>query len=134
MHQEREFPTAKLRLSSRRMTHNRGHLWVYAGHIEKIEGTPAAGDVVDVVTPDGKFVARGLYSPESKIRVRLLTFDEESISEQFWRERVMRAIRLRERIVAHSTAYRLIYGEADLLPGLIVDRYSDVAVMQTLYY
>jgi 23S rRNA (cytosine1962-C5)-methyltransferase len=129
-----EVPTATIRLCRTRMEQDSGHLWVYAGHIDEVKGEPTAGDVVEIVTPNGKFFARGLYNPESKIRVRLLTFEEEPITEQFWRGRVAQAIRLRQRIVLGTNAYRLLYGEADRLPGLIVDRYDDVLVMQTLSY
>jgi 23S rRNA (cytosine1962-C5)-methyltransferase len=111
-----------------------GHLWLYAGHVAKIEGQPVAGDVVDVVTPAGRFYGRGFYNPESKIRVRFLTFDDIPIDEQFWLERIRQAVRLRQRIVTNSTAYRLIHGEGDRLPGLIVDRYDQALVMQTLAF
>lgn len=127
-------PTATIRLSRTRIEQDFGHLWVYAGHIDEVRGEPATGDVVDIMAPNGKFVARGLYNPHSKIRVRLLTFDAEPITEQFWRGRVAQAIRLRQRIVSDTNAYRLLYGEADQLPGLIVDHYNDVLVMQTLSY
>lgn len=109
-----------------------GHLWIYAGFIHAVRGQPVSGDLVDVVMPNGRFYARGLYNPDSKIRVRILTFHEEPITPAFWRERIAQAVRLRTRIAPETTAYRLIYGEADRLPGLIVDRYDDVLVMQTL--
>jgi 23S rRNA (cytosine1962-C5)-methyltransferase len=109
-----------------------GHLWIYAGFIHAVRGEPVTGDLVDVVMPSGRFYARGLYNPNSKIRVRILTFHEEPITPAFWRERIAQAVRLRTRIAPDTTAYRLIYGEADRLPGLIVDRYDDVLVMQTL--
>jgi len=109
-----------------------GHLWIYAGFIHAVRGQPVSGDLVDVVMPNGRFYARGLYNPDSKIRVRILTFHEEPITPAFWRERIAQAVRLRTRIAPDTTAYRLIYGEADRLPGLIVDRYDDVLVMQTL--
>jgi 23S rRNA (cytosine1962-C5)-methyltransferase len=109
-----------------------GHLWIYAGFIHAVRGEPVTGDLVDVVMPSGRFYARGLYNPDSKIRVRILTFHEEPITPAFWRERIAQAVRLRTRIAPDTTAYRLIYGEADRLPGLIVDRYDDVLVMQTL--
>jgi 23S rRNA (cytosine1962-C5)-methyltransferase len=111
-----------------------GHLWLYAGHVAKIEGQPVAGDVVDVVTPAGRFYGRGFYNPESKIRVRFLTFEDIPIDERFWLERMRQAVRLRQRIVTNSTAYRLIHGEGDRLPGLIVDRYDQALVMQTLAF
>src|SRR5262245_5062714 len=129
-----EAPTATIRLSRTRMEQDSRHPWVYAGHIDEVKGEPAGGDVVDVVAPNGRFLARGLYNQQSKIRVRLLTFEQEPISEPFWRGRVVQAFRLRQRIVSDTNAYRLLYGEADLLPGLIVDRYDDVLVMQTLSY
>ena len=109
-----------------------GHLWIYAGFIHAVRGQPASGDLVDVVMPNGRFYARGLYNPDSKIRVRVLTFQDEPINPAFWKARIAQAVRLRARIVSETTAYRLIYGEADLLPGLIVDRYDNVLVMQTL--
>jgi 23S rRNA (cytosine1962-C5)-methyltransferase len=109
-----------------------GHLWIYAGFIHAVRGQPVTGDLVDVVMPNGRFYARGLYNPDSKIRVRILTFHEEPVTPAFWRERIAQAVRLRTRIAPETTAYRLIYGEADRLPGLIVDRYDDVLVMQTL--
>lgn len=129
-----EVPTATIRVSRTRMEQDSRHLWVYAGHIDEVKGEPAGGDVVDVVAPNGRFLARGLYNQRSKIRVRLLTFEKEPISEPFWRDKVAQAVRLRERIVLNTNAYRLLYGEADLLPGLIVDRYDEVLVMQTLSY
>jgi 23S rRNA (cytosine1962-C5)-methyltransferase len=88
--------------------------------------------VIDVLTSDGRFYGRGFYSPASKIRVRLLTFRDEPIDETFWLGRIQQAIRLRDRVVTQSNAYRLIYGEGDRLPGLIVDRYDQLLVMQTL--
>ena len=122
----------RVRLSRTRAVAELGHLWIYAGHVEEVSGGLVSGDVVDVIAPNGRFYARGLYNPASKIRVRILTFDDEPITEQFWRERLAQAVRLRQRVVAGTNAYRLIYGEADRLPGLIVDRYDDVLVMQTL--
>ncbi len=121
-----------VRLSRRGPIEVQRHPWIYAGHIDDIRGEPGSGDVVDVMASDGRFYARGLYNPVSKIRVRILTFDDEPITEQFWRGRLAQAIRLRCKIVTGTTAYRLIYGEADQLPGLIVDRYDDLLVMQTL--
>jgi 23S rRNA (cytosine1962-C5)-methyltransferase len=97
-----------------------------------VSGNPVAGDLVDIVMPNGQFYARGLYNPASKIRIRILTFNEEPISESFWRGRIAQAVRLRKRVVSETNAYRMIYGEADRLPGLIVDRYGDMLVMQTL--
>ncbi len=125
-------PRGRVRLSRTRGVEELGHLWIYAGYVEEVSGELVSGDVVDVMAPNGRFYARGLYNPASKIRVRILTFDDEPITEQFWRGRLAQAVRLRQRVVADTNAYRLIYGEADRLPGLVVDRYDDVLVMQTL--
>ena len=125
-------PRGRVRLSRTRAVEAWGHLWIYAGYVEEVSGELVSGDVVDVMAPNGRFYARGFYNPASKIRVRILTFDDEPITEQFWRKRLAQAVRLRQRVVADTNAYRLIYGEADQLPGLVVDRYDDVLVMQTL--
>ncbi len=111
-----------------------GHLWVYAGEIEEVKGNPAPGDLVDVVACSGRFCGRGLFNPHSKIRVRLLTFKEEPVDERFWARRLKSAAALRQRVVGDTDAYRLVHGEGDLLPGLIVDRYGDLLVMQTLSF
>ena len=127
-----DMPAGRVTLARAKEIAGSGHLWVYAGFVHAVNGNPVAGDMVDVVMPNGRFYARGLYNPASKIRIRILTFVDEPITESFWRGRIAQAVRLRERIVTNANAYRLIYGEADRLPGLIVDRYDDVLVMQTL--
>lgn len=128
-------PTAKVRLTPERETPRyHGHLWVFDGHIAEVLGTPAAGDLVDVYTHQKRFFGRGLYNPHSKIRVRLLTFQEEPIDDAFFTGRLRAAGALRQVVTSHTNAYRLIHGESDLLPGLVVDRFADVAVMQVLSY
>jgi len=129
---DREAPAAVVTLARAKEIAGSGHLWIYAGFIHAVRGEPVSGDLVDVVLPNGRFYARGLYNPESKIRIRVLTFAEEAITPAFWRARVAQAVRLRAQVVSGTSAYRLIYGEADLLPGLVVDRYEGVLVMQTL--
>ena len=109
-----------------------GHLWVFAGEIETVEGKPTPGDLVDLTSGSGRYCGRGFFNAHSKIRVRILTFQDEPIHDEFWRTRLLRAASLRKRVVSNSNAYRLVHGEGDLLPGLIVDRYADVLVMQTL--
>jgi 23S rRNA (cytosine1962-C5)-methyltransferase len=125
--------TARVRLRpdrERRITS--GHLWVFAGEIEKVQGTSQPGDLVDVVTHRGRFCGRGYINPHSKIRVRILTHRDEPIDDGFLGRRVQAAVALRERVVSGSTAYRLIFSDGDLLPGLVVDRYGDVLVAQIL--
>lgn len=126
---------SRVRLSSRhRDPRQTGHPWIYAGHIEETWGNPQAGDVVDVYLASKQFCGRGFYNSHSKIQVRLLTFRDDVIDAEFFRTRIQSAARLRQRMALSSNAYRLVHGESDLLPGLIIDRYGDVAVMQTLSY
>src|SRR5512134_3462341 len=132
MSESHEVPTGRVTLARANEIADSGHLWIYAGFVHAVNGEPVAGDVVDAVMPNGRFYARGLYNPASKIRIRILTFEDEPVAESFWRGRIAQAVRLRKRVVSNTNAYRVIYGEADRLPGLIVDRYGDVLVMQTL--
>jgi 23S rRNA (cytosine1962-C5)-methyltransferase len=132
MSASQEASTGRVTLGRAKEISDSGHLWIYAGFVHAVSGNPVAGDLVDVVMPNGQFYARGLYNPASKIRIRILTFNEEPITESFWRGRIAQAVRLRKRVVSETNAYRMIYGEADRLPGLIVDRYGDMLVMQTL--
>ncbi|MEX5215983.1 MAG: class I SAM-dependent rRNA methyltransferase [Nitrospiraceae bacterium] len=109
-----------------------GHLWIYEGDIDSVAGEPKAGDVVEVTTHDGRRCGLGLYSPQSKIRVRLLTSAHETIDASFWDRRIGEAVARRTSVISGTTAYRLVHSEGDGLPGLIVDRYGPVLVMQTL--
>ena len=128
-------PTAKVRLLPERGAQRYyGHLWVFEGQIAEVLGAPAAGDVVDVYTHQTRFLGRGFYNPHSKIRIRLLTFQEEPIDEAFFTSRLKSAVELRRLVAGSTSACRLVHGESDLLPGLVVDRFADVAVMQALSY
>jgi 23S rRNA (cytosine1962-C5)-methyltransferase len=109
-----------------------GHLWVYEGEVEEVRGDPSPGAVVDVQSARGEFLGRGFFSPRSAIRVRLLTTRDEPVDEALLERRLRQACALRERLRPEATAYRLVHGEGDLLPGLVVDRYNDLLVMQTL--
>ncbi len=111
----------------------RYHPWIFSGAIQRIEGSPEEGDVVTVYTADREFIARG-HVQVGSIAVRVLTFDDEPIDHNFWRRRIATAYHLRTSIgIAGSPlndTYRLIHGEGDNLPGLIIDIYGDTAVMQ----
>jgi 23S rRNA (cytosine1962-C5)-methyltransferase len=118
----------------REETLSRFHLWVFSGAIDRIEGTPKEGDVVDVVDSLGRLVAKGHYQIGS-IAVRILSFDKnETIDEKFWLHKINLAYTIRKSLglVAgdKNNAYRLIHGEGDGLPGLVIDIYADTAVMQ----
>lgn len=113
----------------------RRHPWVFSGAIEGLVGSPAAGDTVDVVASDGTWLGRGAFSPESQITVRLWTFDpDEAVDAAFFRRRVALAVGARATRWqgAEHNAVRLVHGESDGLPGVVVDRYADVLVAQFL--
>lgn len=109
----------------------RRHPWVFQGSVAK--GKADAGETVRVEGSDGRFLAWAAYSPNSMIRVRAWSFDEaERIDAAFFERRIERALALRRRLPIESDGVRLIHGEADGLPGLIVDRYADTLSAQFL--
>jgi len=116
----------------------RRHPWVFAGAIDAVRGNPADGDIVTLVTPNGDFLARGYYNTQSQIRVHVMSWNEdEKIDLAWWRTRLERAIAARalfniEHDAGKPSAYRLVNAENDGLPGLVVDRYGDVVVLQAL--
>jgi 23S rRNA (cytosine1962-C5)-methyltransferase len=110
-----------------------GHPWVYANAVERVDGDVGAGDIVSLVDHDGRFIGRGIFNPRSQIPVRLLTRKEEGIDTTFFAARLRDAQALRARLALPSTrttAYRLVNSEGDGLPGLVVDVFGDVAVVQ----
>ena len=114
----------------------RRHPWVFSGAIERIsEGISplAEGDIVDVITKQGDFIAKGHYQIGS-IAVRVLSFEQVEINAEWWAERIAKAKELREAMGlinnSETTCYRLVHGEGDLLPGLVVDIYGRTAVVQ----
>lgn len=110
----------------------RGHRWVFSNEIARVEGEPAGGDVVEVVRQDGRLVGIGHYNPHSLIAVRLLGDQRESVDRTFFLSRLRRALRLRQRLYPDLSSFRLVHGESDDLPGLVVDRYDDCLALQTL--
>jgi 23S rRNA (cytosine1962-C5)-methyltransferase len=109
----------------------RRHPWVFAGSIES--GKADSGETVRVQSHDGDFLAWAAYSPASSIRLRVWSFDEaQRIDAAFFMQRIEQAIALRSRLLINSNGMRLIHGEADGLPGMVVDRYADVLCAQFL--
>ncbi len=110
------------------------HPWVFAGAIEREEGAPQPGDEVRVVSHEGRFIGRGLYNPDSQIRVRLYGWDEHRpLDRDFWAERIDQALAWREQLFQHRPerhACRLIFSEGDHLSGLTVDRYGEWLLVQ----
>lgn len=111
-----------------------GHPWVYRTEIREVEGEFEPGDIVDVVNHHGRFLGRGYINPTSMISVRMLTRQKEEIDGEFIRRRVESAWSLRRDILndEHTDSCRVVFGESDFLPGLIVDKFSDYLVIQTL--
>jgi 23S rRNA (cytosine1962-C5)-methyltransferase len=123
----------------------RFHPWIFSGAVKSIDSDVSEGDTVGVYSSEGEFLCRGHYEPGS-IAVRILTFTDEDIDEQFFKNRISEAYHLRQKyifpaftgnvssLITHhsspSNVYRLVHGEGDLLSGLVVDIYGDMAVMQ----
>lgn len=109
-----------------------GHLWIYRSDIERLENA-GPGDIVEVRNQRGLFLARAFYSSKSQISLRLLSTDEgQSIDAGFFRERIRAAARRRDRVVRDTEAFRLVNAEGDGLPSIIVDRFRETLVFQTL--
>ena len=112
-----------------------GHPWVFGEEVTKIEGEYANGDLVDVVTSKGKYLGTGFVNDHSKIRVRIIsTNTNDKFDEAFWERRLRYALDYRLTVMGERdfNCCRLIFGEADMFPGLTVDRYNDLLVTQTL--
>ena len=108
-----------------------GHLWIYRSDVRDAAGVPP-GAVVRVRDERGRHVGQALWSDRSEIALRVLTLGEETVDREWWRARLRRAVERRAGLVEGADAYRLVYAEGDLLPALIVDRYRDLLVVQTL--
>ena len=108
----------------------RGHPWIYKADVVRAEA--AAGDIVTIVGPRARRLGSALYSDRSQIALRVLTRGDHAADVDLWRHRLDRAIGFRERLGIDASAYRLVHGEADLLPALVVDRYDRWLVVQAL--
>ncbi len=125
-------PQVTLKPGRERPIHLR-HPWLFSGAIQHIEESARDGEIVDVVSAQGEWLARGFLNRRSQIVVRLLTWDQdEAVDREFWRRHLERAIQSRSilNLEADTNAFRLVFSESDGLPGLIVDRYADWLVVQ----
>ncbi|HEV2705154.1 MAG TPA: class I SAM-dependent rRNA methyltransferase [Pyrinomonadaceae bacterium] len=109
-----------------------GHLWVYRSDVREAAVGVEGGAVVRVVDERGRYCGRALWSDRSEIALRVLTQSDETIDREWWRARLRDAAARRAGLTEGADAYRLVYSEGDLLPSLIVDKYADVLVVQTL--
>lgn len=124
-------PIVVIRRGSQHRIEN-GHPWVYQTEVDHIEGKVEPGGLVDVVNHRNYYIGRGYINPRSKILVRLLTREPETIDRAFFRERLERAWRYRQKVVKEPEYCRLVFSEGDFLPGLIIDRFGGHFVLQTL--
>lgn len=108
-----------------------GHQWVFSNEILTAGGAPQPGDLVELLRSDGRPLGCGFYNAHSLIAVRLLSSSIVEPDRAFFRERIDAARRMRERLFPGATAYRVVHGESDFLPGLVVDRFNDVIAVQT---
>ncbi|HET9907411.1 MAG TPA: class I SAM-dependent methyltransferase [Anaerolineales bacterium] len=116
----------------------RRHPWIFSGAIHAADEHIPSGSTVDLLSSTKQFLAHASYSPNSQIRARVWTFDDEKVDKGFFQKRIRAAIAVRSPLLlggglgVRSDSYRLIYAESDGIPGLIVDRYGDVLVLQSL--
>ena len=128
-------PATVILQEGREKSLKRHHPWVFDGAVANVKGRCRSGDTVDVVAADGSWLGRGAYSPASQIRVRIWTFDQqEVIDNAFFLRRIEQAWQLRQRLMqqANTNACRLIAAESDGLPGVTIDLYNNLAVLQLL--
>ena len=108
-----------------------GHLWIYRSDVLETNEA-AAGSIVAVRDPNRNFVGQAFFSDSSQIALRFLSQTEAPIDREWWQKRILEAVARRSGINSQTNAYRLVYSEGDLLPSIIIDRYDDVLVLQTL--
>lgn len=109
-----------------------GHPWIFSNEVAALEGQPADGDLVDVVDERGAFLGRAYINRHSLIMARMITRGRDAIDVEFFARRIERAVRWRESVLPDTRTVRLVNGESDQLPGLVVDRYADWLVVQIL--
>lgn len=121
--------------SGREKSVNRHHPWIFSGAIQKVINAPESGETIQICNSSGEFLAWGAYSPTSNIRARIWTWNfEERIDEQFFSRKLASALRIRQSMpeLRTTNACRLVHGESDNMPGLIVDQYDKVLSVQFL--
>jgi 23S rRNA (cytosine1962-C5)-methyltransferase len=122
-------PTITVTPRGEERIHN-GHFWVYRGDVA--DGRAEGGSVVRVNGPNGRLLARAFYSDRSQITLRILTRHDVPVDRAFWRSRLEQAVAFRQELDIDATAYRLVHGEGDLIPSLVVDRYGEYLSLQAL--
>ena len=111
------------------------HPWVFSGALENIKNQPSQGEIITLVNSKGEFLAYGYFNDQSKIMVRAIEWNEqETVNDNWWRNKLEKAVKRRADLFnnADTNSFRIVYSEADGLPGLIVDKYADYLVVQIL--
>ena len=111
-----------------------GHPWVFSNELREIRGEPKAGELVELLAEKGTSLGFGFFNPHSLISFRLLTATPEQVDQDFFFRRFEQALGLRQMLYPGEGAFRLVHGEADFLPGLVVDKYNEFLSVQTLSY
>lgn len=109
-----------------------GHQWIFSNEIKEAVGNPEAGDVVEIYKGRGEFLGLGFFNPHSLISIRLLCSEKREIDSSFFKERIELARALRNSIYPNLASYRVVFGESDFMPGLILDKFEDFLCLQTL--
>lgn len=123
--------TLKRKIGNRIMN---GHPWIFANEVEKVEGTPAQGDIVEVFFHDNKFLGKGYYNSQSQIIVRLLTREKGiEVNDDFFLKKLQKCWQYRQKL-GYTENCRLVFGEADGIPQLIIDKFNDYFVIQTIAF
>ena len=113
----------------RRLIH--GHQWIFSNEIQRITSEPKSGDVVEILRSDGRSLGIGFFNASSLIAVRFLSSQVEEVNEGFFEKRIGNAYELRKKLFPESGSFRVVHGESDFLPGLIIDKYNDFLSVQT---
>lgn len=108
-----------------------GHPWIFRSDVQEVRGGAQPGDVVEVISSKGRFLGRAMYNPASQITLRMFTRNDEPVNRDFFEARIRRAWEYRKQ-VADPESCRVLFAESDFLPGLIVDKFADVLVLQSL--
>lgn len=135
MSYQREVTPAAILKAGKEKSVLQRHPWIFSSAIAEIRGEPEPGETIEIYSSKGDWLARGAYSPKSQIRLRIWTWEKnQRINREFFHEKIKAAALRRERFAARESgnSYRIVYGESDGLPGLIVDKYDQVLVVQFL--
>ena len=108
-----------------------GHQWIFSNEIQAVNGAPKSGDIIEIVRHDMKRIGIGFYNPHSLIAARFLSSEDEEVDFKFFERRIGSALAVRKRLFPKSATFRIVHGESDFLPGLIIDKYNEYLSIQT---